>query len=142
MSTDIDLLHQLTNAMAGPVEDIGSCLPPSLVTCLDAGSRSFGSDVAQLIDECVEHGVLTFDPPVTGIRIEPTVSGERRDGGFRLLMTLDQRTTLASPRVNAELFLNADDPPLAVLAVVVDTANRLLRAAATTLPIGGRGGRA
>jgi len=98
-----------------------------LLGLLDPRSRSFGTDVADLIDRCTAHGILTFTAPILSIRIEPTTVGESRDGGFLVLLTITDGITLASSQLHPDTFRDADDIARHVLASVVETANRLHR---------------
>ena len=98
-----------------------------LLSLLDPRSRSFGTDVADLIDRCNTHGILTFTAPILSIRIEPTTVGEARDGGFLVLVTVTDGITLASSQLVPDIFRDADDVARHVLASVVETANRLYR---------------
>ncbi|MBO3736670.1 hypothetical protein [Actinoplanes flavus] len=102
------------------------------VDALDPVSASFGCDVADFIDACVSRQILTFDAPITGIRIEPTVLGERRDGGFLVLVTVGHVTTVASGQLSARLFRGADDVAAFVLAAVLSTADKIYRALLST----------
>jgi hypothetical protein len=102
------------------------------IDALDPTTASFGCDVADFIDTCVSQRILTFDAPVTGIRIEPTVLGERRDGGFLVLVTVGHVTTVTSQQLSAELFRSADDIAALVLAAVRSTANSVYRALLST----------
>jgi hypothetical protein len=102
------------------------------VGALDPMTASFGGDVGDFIDACIGQRVLTFDAPITGIRIEPTVLGERRDGGFLVLVTVGRVTTVASGQLSAELFRGADDVAAFVLAAVMSTANSIYRALLST----------
>lgn len=104
----------------------------SAIDALDPTTASFGCDVADFIDTCVSQRILTFDAPVTEIRIEPTVLGERRDGGFLVLVTVGHVTTVTSQQLSAELFRSADDVAAFVLAAVLSTANSVYRALLST----------
>ncbi|MEU8661602.1 hypothetical protein [Actinoplanes philippinensis] len=102
------------------------------VNALEPVTRSFGGDVADFIDVCISAQALTFDAPITGIRIEPTVLGESRDGGFLVLVTVGHVTTVASGRLGADLFRDADDIAAHVLAAVMSTANSIYRSLLST----------
>lgn len=99
---------------------------------LDPTNAGFGSGVSDFIDACVCGEVLTFDVPITRIRIAPTVLGERRDGGFLVLVTVGHVTTVASDQLSAELFRGADDVAASVLAVVLSTADHVYRTLLST----------
>ncbi|BEL12897.1 hypothetical protein Q0Z83_110880 [Actinoplanes sichuanensis] len=102
------------------------------VDTLDPMTRSFGGDVADFVEACIGAQVLTFDAPITGIRIEPTVLGESRDGGFLILVTVGESTTVASGRLGADLFRDADDIAAHVLGAVLSTANSIYRTLLST----------
>jgi hypothetical protein len=102
------------------------------VDALDPVTRSFGGDVADFVDACISARVLTFDAPITGIRIEPTVLGESRDGGFLVLLTVGHVTTVASGQLGADLFRDADDIAAHVLGAVISAANSIYRSLLST----------
>ncbi|WP_436528310.1 hypothetical protein [Actinoplanes sp. HUAS TT8] len=123
----------LPNAAAPDGDD----LLTAAVQALDSRDSGFGAAVAGFIHACVRQQILTFDAPITGIRIEPTVSGERRDGGFLVLVTVGHVITVASDRLTAALFHDADDVAAFVLTAVCSTATSLylaLMATAADLP--------
>jgi hypothetical protein len=121
------LAHRQT---ASPTE--ADELLQAAVDALDPASARFGGRVAAFIDACVSRKVLTFGAPITGIRIAPTVLGERPDGGFLVLVTIGHITTVASDRLSVELFRGTDDVAVAVLAVVLSTTDHLYRTLLST----------
>ena len=100
---------------------------PTLFTLMDPGGRDLGTDVAAFIDHCCEQQVLRIAAPVTAVGIEATVSGDYRDGGFLVMVTIADRITLASGQLISRVFHDADDLPREVLAVVVDVADHTYR---------------
>lgn len=127
---DLTALARLTDAEA--VADDRAEELQELLGLLDPCGRSFGTDVADIIDRCTTHGILAFTAPILGIRIEPTTVGESRDGGFLVLVTVTDGITLASSQLVPDTFRDADDIAQHVLASVVETANRLHRRLLTT----------
>jgi hypothetical protein len=120
---DLSALAQLTDADADEqAEEL-----QELLGLLNPRSRSFGTDVAELVDRCTTQGILTVTAPILSIRIEPTTVGESRDGGFLVLLTITDGITLASSQLLPDTFRNADDIARHVLASVAETANRLHR---------------
>lgn len=122
---DLTALARLADTEATAVDQAEEL--QELLGLLDPRSRSFGTDVADLIDQCTTYGILTFTAPILSIRIEPTTVGESRDGGFLVLTTVTDGITLASSQLHPETFRDADDVAQLVLASVVETANRLHR---------------
>jgi hypothetical protein len=118
---DLARLDQLVND-ATDADDVST-----LFALMDPRGRDFGTDVAAFIDHCCEQQILRIAAPVTAVGIEATVSGDYRDGGFLVMVTIADRITLASGQLIAGVFLDADDPPLQVLAVVVDVAEHTYR---------------
>ena len=116
---DLSRLDQLVN---GDTDDL-----PTLVTLMDPRGRDFGTDVAAFIDHCGEQHILRIAAPVTAVRIEATVNGEYRDGGFLVMVTNADRITLASGLLVPLVFNDSDDLPRQVLAVVVDVADHTYR---------------
>ncbi|MEV4708204.1 hypothetical protein [Actinoplanes sp. NPDC049316] len=100
---------------------------PTLFTLMNPGGRDFGTDVAAFIEHCSEQQILRFAAPVTAVDIEATVSGDYRDGGFLVMVTIADRITMASGQLIPQVFRDADDLPRQVLAVVVDVADHAYR---------------
>jgi hypothetical protein len=71
-----------------------------VIEVLSPRSRGFGTDVAELVAYSVRHKILRYRAPVTGLFIEPTTIGERRDGGFLVLVRVADTITLASDRLH------------------------------------------
>jgi hypothetical protein len=92
-----------------------------LTELLDTDSYSFGTDVAHLADRCADLGLLRWRAPVTDVAVEPTTAGEYRDGGLRVLVTVDGTLTLASPRWRPDRSLTQRDGPVAAAVVALDT---------------------
>jgi hypothetical protein len=115
-------LARLEQLVAHDTEEL-----PILFTLMNPGGRDFGTDVAAFIDHCCERQVLRVAAPVTAVGIEATVSGDYRDGGFLIMVTIADRITVASGQLIPEVFRDADDLPRKVLAVVVDIADHAYR---------------
>jgi hypothetical protein len=115
-------LARLDQLMDGDPDDL-----PALFTLMNPGGRDFGTDVAAFIDHCSEQQVLRVAAPVTAVGIEATVSGDYRDGGFLVMVTIADQITVASGQLIPEVFRDAADLPRKVLAVVVDIADHAYR---------------
>jgi hypothetical protein len=100
---------------------------PTLFALMNPGGRDFGTDVAAFIDHCWEQQILRVAAPVIAVGIEATVSGDYRDGGFLVMVTVADRITVASGQLIPEVFRDADDLPRKVLALVVDIADHSYR---------------
>lgn len=94
----------------------------AVLEVLNPRGRDFGTDVADLVAFCLEHGALRAQYPITGVSIHPTVVGETRDGGFLVLITVAGMLALASDQTHPRTF--ADDP--------TDAARRVLATVAAT----------
>ncbi|WP_045740288.1 hypothetical protein [Actinoplanes rectilineatus] len=99
----------------------------TLFALMNPAGRDFGTDVAAFIDYCCEKQVLRVAAPVTAVGIEATVSGDYRDGGFLVMVTIADQITVASGQLLPEVFRDAGDLPRRVLAVVVDVADHAYR---------------
>jgi diguanylate cyclase (GGDEF)-like protein len=98
----------------------------SLLDTLDPTTRHFGTDTADLVTRCLDHGVLHLHDPLTHLGIEATTAGEYRDGGFLVLVTIADAVTLASTQIHPRDFVGLGDPTAEhLLAVITDTAGRL-----------------
>ncbi|MFK3983102.1 GGDEF domain-containing protein [Micromonospora sp. NPDC050397] len=75
-----------------------------LLEVLDPGSRDFGTDVHDLLVRCVAHGAMRYREPITDVSVHPTTVGEARDGGFLLLVHLDNAVTVAAPQIHPRMF--------------------------------------
>ncbi|MEV8509686.1 hypothetical protein AB0368_33330 [Actinoplanes sp. NPDC051475] len=115
-------LARLDELVAGDTDDL-----PTLFTLMNPGGRDFGTDVATFIDHCCEQQILLLAAPVTAVGIEATVSGDCRDGGFLVMVTIADQISVASGQLVPEAFRDADDLPRKVLAVVVDIADHAYR---------------
>ncbi|MFG1995244.1 hypothetical protein ACGFJ7_35245 [Actinoplanes sp. NPDC048988] len=115
-------LTRLDELVAGATEDL-----PTLFMLINPAGHDFGTDVAAFIDHCCEQQVLLLAAPVTAVGIEATVSGDYRDGGFLVMVTIADQITLASGQLVPEAFRDADNLPRQVLAVVVDVADHAYR---------------
>jgi diguanylate cyclase (GGDEF)-like protein len=126
LGIDTDQLHWLTVvAGSGSAAGPGTRLK-ELVQTLDPAASSFGVLAAELVAECVAHGVLELAPPMTEIRLEATTGGQHLDGGFLLLVTFDHNVTLSAARRPAHAGEHPDvDPAHMLLGVVVDTVAEL-----------------
>jgi diguanylate cyclase (GGDEF)-like protein len=92
-----------------------------LLDVLDPRGRDFATDVQELVHRCVEHGVLQVFRPVEDVHIEPTIAGETRDGGFRVLASLTSGPILASPQLTARAFTELSEPvAVAVMDAVAE----------------------
>ncbi|MFI7598257.1 hypothetical protein [Actinoplanes sp. NPDC049681] len=118
---DLARLDQLVANAADPDE------MPALFTLMNPAGRDFGTDVATFIDHCCEQQILLVAAPVTAVDIEATVSGDCRDGGFLVMVTINDQITVASGQLIPKAFRDADDLPRKVLAVVVDIADHAYR---------------
>jgi diguanylate cyclase (GGDEF)-like protein len=98
----------------------------SLLQVLDPATREFGTDTAELVTRCLEHGALQLHSPLTHVRIEATTLGQYRDGGFLVLATIADTITLTSAQIHPRAFAGLGDRTAEqLLAVVADTACRL-----------------
>jgi hypothetical protein len=95
----------------------------TLVDVVDPARPDFGTTVADVVGQCLTHGVLRLHPPVTAVMIEPTTRGEYRDGGFRVLVDVEGFVTLASSQLG----------PLQFAALGPHTAEHLLTAVVETV---------
>jgi len=98
----------------------------NLLEVLDPATRHFGTDVADLVARCLDHGVLQLHSPLTHVRIEATTVGEYRDGGFLILVTIADAVTLTSAQIHPRDFTHrGDHTGEHVLAAVAETVCRL-----------------
>ena len=98
----------------------------SLLKSLDPTSRRFGTDAAELVTRCLEHGALQLHSPLTHVRIEATTVDECRDGGFLVLVTIADTVVLASAAILPRDIGGPHDRTAEnLVAVVADTACRL-----------------
>jgi hypothetical protein len=96
-------------------------------------AAALGTDVATLVNDCLDHGLLRPQLPVTWITITPTTRGEYRDGAFLVLADIDHTITLASTRIDPHRFTDPAGPLGAeVLDVVAATVDQLYAAYLTT----------
>jgi hypothetical protein len=129
---DVDLLERLL------ICDVPSDTSPDsldefqgTVELIDGRSREFGTDVAAFLDHCLRLRLLHLPDSVHGIRAEPTVLDEARDGGYLLLISLRNGVTLASHRQRPAL-APATPPARQILTAIADTANHVLSAYQTS----------
>ena len=110
---------------------------PGLPEFLDLNTRGFGTDVADVVQHCAELGVFHWRAPITAVVAEPTTVGAHRDGGLRVLVTVNGTLTLASPQWRPDPSMTRHDGPIASTAAVLDaiaaTASQLYTAYETTL---------
>ncbi|RSM47980.1 hypothetical protein DMB66_47170 [Actinoplanes sp. ATCC 53533] len=98
----------------------------SLLEVLNPTSRSLGSDTAELVIRCLDHGALQLQSPLTHVRIEATTVGDYRDGGFLVLVTIADTITLTSTQIHPrDLAGLGKRTAEQLLAVVADTACQL-----------------
>lgn len=98
----------------------------SLLKSLDPATRRFGTDTAELVTRCLDHGALRLHSPLTHVRIEATTVDEYRDGGFLVLVTIADTVTLASAPILPRNIAGPHDRTAEhLIAVIADTACRL-----------------
>ncbi|RKR88286.1 diguanylate cyclase (GGDEF)-like protein [Micromonospora pisi] len=97
----------------------------SLLEVLDPGSRDFGTDVHDLLSRCVAHGAMRYRDPITDVSVHPTTVGEARDGGFLLLVHLDNAVTVASDQIHPRMFHQRPHAADLVLTDIAETVCRV-----------------
>ncbi|WP_245571525.1 GGDEF domain-containing protein [Catelliglobosispora koreensis] len=95
-----------------------------LIDLIDPRGRKFGTDIQDLARRCVDHGILQLADAIKDIHVEPTVLGDTRDGGFRVLTVLAAGPVLASPQIQPRPFTDFAEPAdvaIAVMTAIADT---------------------
>ncbi|WP_344512478.1 GGDEF domain-containing protein [Dactylosporangium maewongense] len=87
---------------------------------LEPHTHGFSTDVADLVQRCAELGVLHWRAPITAVVAEPTTVGAYRDGGLRVLVTVNGTLSLASPQWRPDPSMTQHNEPLASTAAVLD----------------------
>ncbi|MEV6923960.1 GGDEF domain-containing protein [Dactylosporangium sp. NPDC051485] len=117
--TEPDHTH-LTDAEMLRLELAGDPQMSGFPEFLQPHTHGFGTDVADLVQHCAELGVFRWRAPITAVVAEPTTVGAYRDGGLRVLVTVNGTLTLASPQWRPDSSTTRHDGPVASTAAVLD----------------------
>ncbi|MEU7925069.1 GGDEF domain-containing protein [Micromonospora sp. NPDC049107] len=112
----------VSSAIAHP-DDIAEL--NGILEVLDPGSRDFGTDVHDLLARCVDHGAMRYRDPISDVSVHPTTVGEARDGGFLLLVRIDNAVTVASDQIHPRMFHQRPRPADLVLTEIAETVCRV-----------------
>jgi diguanylate cyclase (GGDEF)-like protein len=113
--TDSAVTVDTDPTLHGPDEE------PGLPEFLALHAHDFGTEVAAIVQRCSELGVVRWAPPITALLVEPTTVNGYRDGGLRVLVTVDGTVTLASPQWRPDLSMARHDGPVTSTAAVLAT---------------------